>query len=571
MAALCILGGFLASCGFGDDQNAGLAPDNGCFDATDCTEGVCELGACVDASEARVGILVEVLRAPSDTERATPASWAYEVDAFSGSRSRDLTLPATRPVVGTIRWKDIPVSASVRFTRRASGSFASLAAPSVIVDTFREPSSTAGAGVADYEVALVPGETYDVVVLPTSDPLDDLAAENALPALQALPPIHATINVNEASASEPFRFDLTYPEALAEECGAEEFVGCSLAGTILSFDGAALGPASGLRVRAIEKQSGRVVSSIGITDEAGDFVIRVSADASPYVIRVTSTAGSGDPFPSISIDPELAFTEPPLERRVVVPRLDTVGLSGLVQDRVGVPVAAAALRFESTEIFEDSSLGLEGSYGASVSTAQDGRFNLQLFPGVYDVVVTPPDDADRAWAPAAATVAIFGGVSLDAKIVLGSQVRLSGSCVTFTGEPASGVTIAARAGDDLGGLQRSDETVSLPNGEYQMWVDSGVYDLVVKIADSTGFAWLLNPSFSVDVGGDSRVKSWQFPPPVVIRGVVRGASDEVVAQAPIRAYLVIGEENRRAVQIAETISGEDGNYQLLISPTLDGL
>ena len=76
---------------------------------------------------------------------------------------------------------------------------------------------------------------------------------------------------------------------------------------VLSSDGEVKLPEAGLQVRAIDRETGRVVSSIGETDENGDFAIRIGDTTSDYLIRVTSSAG-GDPFPAVSVDPELVQT-----------------------------------------------------------------------------------------------------------------------------------------------------------------------------------------------------------------------------------------------------------------------
>jgi hypothetical protein len=52
--------------------------------------------------------------------------------------------------------------------------------------------------------------------------------------------------------------------------------------------------------------------------------------------------------------------------------------------------------------------------------------------------------------------------------------------------------------------------------------------------------------------------------------VIRTPAGEVVPNALVRAYVLTSAEGAasRPIQIAETVSGEDGSYRLLIAPRL---
>jgi len=560
----------LTACSFGGDDPT-LALGNDCGSSADCGEGVCDEGVCVDPSSTRGQIVVEVLRGPNDTERLAPASWAFELGTLTGGGISDILLPETRQVAGSVRWKGVRVPAKVRFARRMPSALQVLSPVAVETDTFRGATPDEGASDVDYQVVLVGGETYDVTVTPSMDTFD--AAEQIAPAIRSLPPIFATVEIDAASDAAPFRFDVSFPDTLDAECGEAELTGCTLTGRILTFDGFSVSPGVGLQVRALEKDSGRVVSSIGETDAFGDYAIRVSDTAGPYVVRITAPGANAEPFPSVSIDPELAFVGDPVERRVFVPRVAPILFSGTVQDEQLRPVQGATVRFASTVVFQETELGLEGSFAASATTASDGAYSLQLLPGSYEVAITPPDDSVNRWAPLAAQAVVVEGLpggGDGGSVVLPSQVTLSGSCTTFTGEPASGVTVAARARRELGGLQRSRETVSSMDGRFEMSVDAGLYDVLIKVPDSTGFPWLIEPELAVPPRSGTITRAWELPPPIVVRGKVVSAAGTVVDDATIRAYVFENGDTLRPVQVAETKSDEEGSYQLLISPTLGG-
>lgn len=563
--SLAILCAVLCGCDFGSAEV--MTPANVCGDDADCEQGFCAEGICVDDSSSEVTIAVEVLRGSSDTgtQRATPASWAFVPESFSGASERDYTLPPTRQVIGVVRWQGTRVPASLRFTRRMGEPVSALSAVPIEVDTLREPTGGEDPGDVDYSAVLARGQSYDVVIVPSSDVIE--TADQAAAAIRSLPPIYTSVELDDV-VDGAFRFDVTFPEALDEECVENQLAGCTLTGTVISFDGEDEILAVGLQVRAIEKESGRVVSSIGETNPFGGFAIRVSDKAAPYVIRVTSSVG-GAPFPSVSVDPDLAFLNDPTKRLIRVPRVDAVQFTGAVRDEEKRAVPGATVRFSSNSIFEESELGLEGTFSGSTTTNDEGSFSVTLLPGVYAVIVTPPTDTANTWAPLSAEAFVTKDVTEIKDLVLPSQIALSGSCTTFAGDPANGVTVLARARGDLGELQRSRETASSSDGTFRLTVDAGRYDMLIKVADTTGFPWLVEPELVMSAERGEISRDYRLPPPIVVRGMLQTADGATVGGAQIRAYIFeSGGEELRPIQVAETVSEVDGTYRLLISPTL---
>ena len=564
-SALALL--VVAGCSFGASDVETI--DNGCANDASCPEGVCDGNICIDDSGASVDVAIEVLRGESDPERATPASWAFAAEAASGSSMRDLVLPVTRQVHGVVRWDGLPVPATLRFVRRMAEPVAPLAPVAVDVDTLRESEASDGPEIFDYSTVLVAGETYDVVVLPSSD-MVMTPTEPAAPAIRSLPPLYLEVEIDDGDPSEPFRFDVAFPADLADACTDDLNIGCTLEADVLSVADEMEQAEAGLQVRAIDKETGLVVSSIAETDTNGHFAIRIGDTTSDYLIRVTSSVGR-DPFPAVSVDPDVAFADDPINKRIRIPRLSPVQFSAQVRDTTDSPVPGATVRFLSTTILGENLLGLEGSFAGSATTNEDGSFGTELLPGLYSITVTPPEDVETTWG-ILSTEALVGEETMETEaLIVPSQFSLHGWVTTFRQEQASGVTVLARARSNVATVatHRSQEAVSNTLGAFLMSVDAGHYDMHVKVPSETGFAWLVEPELVMSAERGDLLRSYELVPPIPIEGVLRTSDGAALPSALIRAYVLTGTGPSRPIQVAETVTGEDGSYRLLIAPRLD--
>lgn len=547
--------------------------DNSCAGDAGCSQGVCDGNICVDDSGASVSLAIEVVSGPAEAQVITPASWAFAEEPASGKTSRDLVLPATRRVVGTVRWNGSPVPATLRFVRRMDDAVAALTPIAIEVETFRDPSAVDGSEGNDFSTVLVGGETYELLVLPSSD-MVMVPAQEPAPAIRSLPPLYLVFPIAEGDPSEPFRIDISFPASLADDCPVNRDIGCTFRAEIYSRDNEdQVGlPEAGLQVRAIDKQTDRVVSSIAETDAEGRFAIRVSDDASDYLIRITSSAGRA-PVPAVSVDPDLLFMDDPLEKRIYIPRLASVQASGSVRDKMGKAVPGATVRFLSTKIFSGVQLGLEGSFSGSATTNEDGSFGAELLTGFYSITVTPPEDIASNWGIHYDAAGVGEERTEIGTLVVPSQIGLTGAVSTFRNEAAPGVTVLARArpAEDPSSVHRSQEVVSDDLGDFAMSVDIGVYDMQVKLPAESGFAWLVEPDLQMSLDEGDLRRAYRLEPPVAVEGLIRNSDGETVPNALVRGYLFEqGSDGTRPLQIAEAVSGEDGSYRLLIAPRLVG-
>ena len=206
--------------------------ENSCANDASCPAGSCDGNICIDDTGASVDVAIEVLRGSTDALDMMPASWAFATESASGSSDRDLVLPAIREVRGVVRWDELRVPATLRFVRRMAGPVASLAPVAVEVDTLREEAQRG----YDFSTVLVASETYDVVVLPSSD-IVVTPTEATAPAIRSLPPMYLELMVEAGDSTEPFRFDVEFPADLARICTDDIDAGCTLEAEILSTDG----------------------------------------------------------------------------------------------------------------------------------------------------------------------------------------------------------------------------------------------------------------------------------------------------------------------------------------------
>jgi hypothetical protein len=540
--------------------------DNSCGSDADCGGGACDGSICIDGSSTSVEVAIEVVGSTSEVQRMIPTSWAFQEERFTGSSVRDLILPATREVRGFVRWDGLRVPATLRFVRRMPSAVEPLQPVPVEVDTLREVGGGLDEDAYDFSTVLVAGETYDVVVVPTSDIVTS-PTEASAPAIRSLPPLYVEVRIEDGPAGDPFRFDVSFPADIERDCTEDQKTACTLRANVVSVDGELELAQPGLQVRAVDESSGRVVSSIGETDELGRFAIRIGDESSDYFLRVTSSLG-GALFPAVSIDPDVAFAND--ADLIRIPRIDAVQFTGRVRDETGSAVPGASVRFLSNSVFDDNQLGLRGTFSASTTTNQDGSFGAALLPGFYSMTVTPPDDSNSNWGVLWSEALVGTEADAPEALIVPSKVALEGSVHTFIGQPVAGVTIVARARmhGELTSMHRSKEAVSSSFGDFTMRLDLGVYDMVVKIPSATGYAWLVEPAVAME---DDILRTYRLEPPIPVEGVVQASDGTVVPNALIRAYLLTTDGSyTRSIQVAETVSNQDGTYRLLIAPRLGG-
>lgn len=574
LASSAVLG--VAGCGF-DTANPAAAPENACTLVDDCLVGTCLEGLCVEPAPEALRVVVEV--EPQDgAERTLPHRWRFAPEVVLSTSTQDLVLPPGVEVVGQVRFGDMPVPADIAFTRVQSLPVGTEEA--LRTRTYAEPTNVDVNGAsfaADFASVLGGGGIYDVTITPTAAPFTVLDGLLPTTANRVVPPI-LVHNVTVPSDDPRWELEVAIAD-FATPCDANLRVVCTLSGEVVRIS--ELGDVeleNGLQVRAVERATGRTVSSLGITEE-GRFAIAVGPDTGPYALRIS--AGVDRPlFPEVTTD--VVYDEAG-ELRVEMPTFVPVVYSGTVENAEGEPLADALVQFTATNLVSAYE-GLEASLQRTVVTGSSdaaGQFELSLLPGVYDVIVTPAavTTADPRDEP---------GI-LSQRVTLGAGVRdVRGQVLVLPRRTSFGAQIWTPSGETLPveveasplrreGTQglvarynRSATTTAGPSGWFDLRLDLGLYDISARPPAEGGFPWVVFPGVSVAIPGSTTVRMVDIGMPVPRSGVVRANDGTPLSGARVTAYVIVDDpEGERAVRVATTVSDVDGNYRLLLPSRLE--
>ena len=572
LAALVALSGCaLSGCGLSIDEPPS-APSNTCGSDGECgANRRChpELHLCyAEPAEAYAYTVQVVLPASADEGRPALVTAAGPLSASRGDASAELLVRHPVPVVGSVRVEGTPIEADVIFAPRARTIVPT--SPRVAVST---PGLAAlGGGTTprehDFATYLVPGTTYDVEVRPRGSDARRLA------------PFRHVLELDQ-----PQRHDITL------RAPADHF---RLAGTLVDLDGRGQG---GLEVRAIDA-SGRLVSSIATTTTVegvpGHFELFVDPEVTGWVLRVSAAPGAGEraAFPTITVDPSALVYEGPVDDplvRVLVPSPESgVCFAGTVEHPAelgGGPALGATITLRSRALRADAT-GLAGSYsiqltsdpgaagadlrpiGCSLAPLPPGGFQVRVLPGEYDLEVRPIEP--------------MLGVHLEHRTIeddtvgpvieLPARGTLSGMMQRSAGEPVFDARVRAvplnvelpgRRTYEAARLNRPNETITDPHGNFRLPLDVGVYDLIAEPPEGSGFPWVVRPAFAMAAREWTEVIDVRQP--IIVRGSATYDDGTPVAGAELSAYAVVGEPGaERPVPIGRAVTDEHGEYVLLL-------
>ncbi len=550
-------------------------PQNQCVTSEDCwSDTACntELGLCAaHAMEQPYTVVLQI--SPSTRDTRGRFTWpAMRLDSAPGAPI-DLVVPPFVPVEGLLTCQGKPMTAEVVFYPRAQAGY-----PIAPVTVRSDGDDTAD--VTNLVTGLPPNTVFDVNIQP-------LGPDSAL-----CPPQRTAFSVGTTAV----RFDPPEPNLV------------ELRGKLVEDRPASEVPpaAQKVQVRVRSKSLQRVVSATVPTQLGSleEFVVNLLAiPQEDGVLQV-------DLDPSVPWTQVLEYPLPALGessdvRVPIIPR--PVTLAGGVEFHTKQAAPFTRLVFSSSFPLPAVSGGdlewcqLRRQSGdpsqvscfaeRTVSTDQNGNYEVQLLPGKYDVLLLPGshDAAGRRVNAAAArprpgqTVWAQPNGNPQGPVLhtLPSGAEVEGVFENRDGKPLPNMQVRSTAlavsqnRDEISAYNRSARALTDARGQFALSFDSGVYDVVAEPPKSSGYAWLVitNREFDIEKSTYYSTQS-TLPPPVVLRGVVRGGeAGRPMANATVEAYGIVTDVRKmgavRPVLIGSTQSDEQGNYVLLLPPKLE--
>jgi hypothetical protein len=246
---------------------------------------------------------------------------------------------------------------------------------------------------------------------------------------------------------------------------------------------------------------------------------------------------------------------------VTLPVQSYVNLNGRVENAFAQPVGAASVRFVAKSLAN----GYNGRFTferVNASAPVNGTFLVRLFPGEYDVIVTPATPLLGGILRTTLTVnaPLVGNTSSGHVFVIPESRHLQGSLTTFLGEVAHLVEVRAVPFPDS--LAQFTTTRTNEDGHFMLAVDDdSSFDLLASPFADSGFASQIIPR----TGTDESI-SFALDAPVVRSGVVRNEAGEPLPFARVNAYRVLRAPTVRALLVATVTADGDGRFEIQLAP-----
>lgn len=579
---------------------------NSCTADKDCGNGVCSNGECYARSGNFDEVLLKIV-----PEAASPFAGitflSMQQGLRRGDRARAIALvgPVPFTVQVQVNGEDLPadcpylhngkqtIAARVQFDRVGGVGGVSVTGvsngPPVIVDT-EQNTSTSTSGFSK-NISLIPG-FYDIYAQP-------VVSTNC----QIAPKIWRGVEVNRdgqvVAWAPPATLDLATPLRLNGR---------------VTRNGETL---KDWQIEVIDPRDEKVISTsrrLGATTDTSPFTNFeiafqpieevVNPNASPArstggvspLIRMKPPKDAASTVPTVFFELSAAGATGGGEVNLELSSLPTssqlVTVAGQVRGKNSGGVRAT-VKFHST--FR----ALIAAYSPTVTTDESGRYSIKLFPGSYRIVVVPDGATDNGTVVASANTARTwalteqeGTIGADASQTLDLTVTpirtIEGTATAGAGHSvAQGATLEAApliasSSDVLRTLLRpviAPAPASVPvndeSGKFSLAVDPGYYDLTLKPADTSHFAWWILPAVHVltpDMAGPVATINPELLYPVPLSGTITVMQDKTsqpLRNATVQAYAPTPEGGVTQVGIART--DDMGRYRLALPPAFGSL
>lgn len=226
------------------------------------------------------------------------------------------------------------------------------------------------------------------------------------------------------------------------------------------------------------------------------------------------------------------------------------------------------------------------SFKTSVETDGDGKFELALLPGKYDVIALPANDA---YATTVDALTILSGEDQGGKTIeVQFKQALAGSATTATGQAAFDVPVSFTPTsptastflkselETAGSVSTSAAAVTNADGSFEVALDPGDYNLSLQPPPTSFLPWAVLSRLKVAAVETPSTSNLgvTISHPVVMNGTVVDPQGSPIPDARIRVWLAPAdpdpddETQPGVLQIAETVSDGAGRYTLLLPASI---
>jgi hypothetical protein len=581
----------LAGCSYQDPDSAPPLGMNTCTPETACGPGAeCRDGMCVAKSaDMTLNIALQVLpvRMPDGSE---PQPIVLERFTVDGPMNRTFELPMPVEVNGYVRNIEndpaTPIQAAVSFT--PVGLARGLPVSKVMTTTsIVAPDSV---NTVDFVVQLLPDVEYRLAVQPGD---------------ASLPPQYRTLRVEAgmvisveygAAADAPTR---AYEIVEADRAAPEDLP---------------------LLVRAYDRDTSELLSSTATVTADGSAVLRFAEEPGPLRLEVQAEESYDDEqpepdemwcdtktaiFPVLSFEPDETAGVDDIEQ-IVLPELPerirfegTVALCEAAEraqamrtsmaEAAVAPTESLPITLHSRQLLDADGEPLAAAFEATTMATRDEEsgelhFCVQVMPGEYDVLATP--GASVPCAQFAEHFPISAPEGQDASgplLQLPLPAYLKGTVRKVNGSPLSQAVVDAVALGRNEGLMleasdrsvarynRSQQTTTGNQGEFELLVDLGSYDVLFKPPLGSGFSWQVHHDVAIGKRDQDFPNVIPMNSPVVLNGTLSYRRENTSFEgAEVAAFAIIEDEfdTERAIPVGRAIADADGNFMLLLPASL---
>ncbi|MFO0680098.1 MAG: hypothetical protein U0169_26485 [Polyangiaceae bacterium] len=345
------------------------------------------------------------------------------------------------------------------------------------------------------------------------------------------------------------------------------------------------GPTDGFWAQLVDVDSGMRVSTLRKVENGSvslTVVQRVSPERLTNVALLLLPVDRSSPLPSLRFE----FIGGVIPDTIRYPKLpEPVRVSGIVRPTAESNAIPAEIVFRSqpyTSLGDTGILTREDPFKYSdvlrhevrvATTPSDGRYEVVLPPGTYDVTVRPEIGTGYATTHFVQRV---GDEENDQRgrdfTNLERRRAIVGRVVVTDGRPLADAEVeivpsiaqAASRAADVHALPRSTTSVTREDGSFEIRSEKGRVDLTIKPREGTDFPWIVVPN--VDVGDDDVSipdDLLRVPAPVVVASRVVDSVALPVAEAIVRVYAL--KDGRAYVPIGRALTAADGSFRVALA------